>query len=180
MKRGLALLESNGKSIVENADGSFTVPSQTSDKTYEIRLLGDRYVCTCPDFEYRNIDVCKHIHAIKLWIAVRTQLQNEPKPQVFAEDAIPCNRCGSIRTMKYGKSDGKQVYYCKDCSRKFRESSLLKKARFNPEFVTLCLDLYFSGLSLRKIARTVANHFSIDVDFSTIYRWIQKYVPLVS
>jgi transposase-like protein len=180
MKRGLALLESNGKSILENADGSFTVPSQTSDKTYEVRLLGDRFVCTCPDFEHREIDACKHIHAVKLWIAVRTQLQNEPKPKVFAEDAIPCDRCGSIRTMRYGKSGDKQTYYCKDCHRKFRESSLLKNARFNPEFVTLCLDLYFSGLSLRKIARTVANHFNIDVDFSTIYRWIQKYVPMVS
>lgn len=115
-----------------------------------------------------------------LWIAVRTQLQNEPKPKIFAEDAKPCDRCGSIRTMKYGKSGNKQTYFCKDCHRKFREYSLLKKARFNPEFVTLCLDLYFSGLSLRKIARTVANHFNIEVDFSTIYRWIQKYVPMVS
>jgi putative transposase len=178
MKRGLELVQS--KSIVENADGSFAVPSQTSNNIYEVRLLGDGYVCTCPDFEYRQIDACKHIHAVKLWIAVRTQLQNEPKPKVFAADAIPCDRCGSIRTMKYGRSAGKQVYYCKDCHRKFRESSILKKARFNPEFVTLCLDLYFSGLSLRKIARTVASHFNIDVDFSTIYRWIQKYVPLVS
>jgi hypothetical protein len=81
MKRGLVLLENNGKSITENADGSFVVPSQTSDKTYEVRLLGDRFVCTCPDFEYREIDACKHIHAVKLWIAVRTQLQNEPQPR---------------------------------------------------------------------------------------------------
>ena len=46
MKRGLALLENNGNSIRENADGSFAIPSQTSDKTYEVRLLGagDRYV----------------------------------------------------------------------------------------------------------------------------------------
>jgi hypothetical protein len=52
MKRGLALLENNGKSILENADSSFAVPSQTSDRTYEVRLLGadNRYVCTCPDF----------------------------------------------------------------------------------------------------------------------------------
>ena len=77
--------------------------------------------------------------------------------------------------MKYGKSGDKQTYFCKDCHSKFRESSLLKKARFNPELVTLCLDLYFSGLSLRKIARTVANHFNIEVDFSTIYSWIEIY-----
>ena len=181
MTRGLALLQNNGKSILENADGSFAVPSQTSDKTYEVTLLGDRYVCTCPDFEYRKIDACKHIHCVKLWIAVRTQLQNEPKPQVFAEDAIPCDRCGSIRTMRYGKSGDKQTYFCKDCHRKFRESSLLKNARFNPEFVTLCLDLYFSGLSLRKIARTVATTLTLKLisqlstgGFKSMCQWFQS------
>jgi hypothetical protein len=111
MTRGLALLQNNGKSILENRDDSFAVSSQTSDKTYEVRLLGDRFVCTCPDFEYRKIDACKHIHAVKLWIAVRTQLQDEPKPKVFAEDAIPCDRCGSIRNMRYGKSGDKQTYF---------------------------------------------------------------------
>lgn len=178
MMRGLELFQS-GATITEQADGSFSVPSRTGTKTYEVRILGERMVCTCPDFEYRQIEACKHIHLVKFTLSVR-QLNGEPKPQVFAADAIPCDRCGSIRTMKYGRSGNKQAFYCKDCHRKFRESSLLKKARFTPEFVTLCLDLYFSGLSLRKITRTVSTHFNIDVDFSTIYRWIQKYVPLIS
>jgi transposase-like protein len=178
MMRGLDMFQS-GKTITENADGSFAVPSQTGNKTYEVRILGQRMVCTCPDFEYRQIEACKHIHLVKFTLSVR-QLNGEPKPKVLADDAIPCDRCGSIRTMKYGRSGNKQTFYCKDCHRKFRESSLLKKARFDPKFVTLCLDLYFSGLSLRKIARTVASHFDIEVDFSTIYRWIAKYVPMVS
>lgn len=169
----------SGRTVTEQADGSFAVPSQTGTKSYEVRILGQRMVCTCPDFEYRQIEACKHIHLVKFTLSVK-HLNGEPKPKVFADDAIPCDRCGSIRTMKYGKSGSKQAFYCKDCHRKFRESSLLKKARFDPKFVTLCLDLYFSGLSLRKIARTVASHFNIDVDFSTIYRWIAKYVPMVS
>ncbi len=37
-----------------------------------------------------------------------------------------------------------------------------------------------STLTLRKIARTIANYFNIDVDFSTIYRWIQEYMSMVS
>ena len=53
---------------------------------------------------------------------------------------------------RYGNSAGKQVFKCKDCLHKFREPSLLKRARFTPELVSLTLDLYFSGLSLRKIA----------------------------
>jgi transposase-like protein len=56
----------------------------------------------------------------------------------------------------------------------------LKKAKFNEELVCLTLDLYFSGLSLRKIARSVCDHFNIDVNYSTIYTWIQKYIPLIS
>jgi putative transposase len=44
----------------------------------------------------------------------------------------------------------------------------------------LTLDLYFSGLSLRKIARNISDHFNIDINFSTIYEWICKYVPIVS
>jgi hypothetical protein len=82
--------------------------------------------------------------------------------------------------MKYGFSADKQVFKCKDCQHKFREPSLLKKAKFTPELISLTLDLYFSGLSLRKIARNISDHFDVDINFSTIYDWICKYVPIVS
>jgi transposase-like protein len=65
--------------------------------------------------------------------------------------------------VKYGTSANKQVFKCKDCYRKFREPTLLKKAKFSPELVTLKLDLYFSGLSLRKVARNVNHHFEIEI-----------------
>jgi transposase-like protein len=44
----------------------------------------------------------------------------------------------------------------------------------------LTLHLYFSGLSLRKIARNVNDHFDIQVDFTTIYNWIKRYIPVIS
>lgn len=178
MMRGLEMFQS-GKTITENADGSFVVPSQTGTKSYEVRVLGQRMVCTCPDFECRAIEACKHIHLVKFTLSVR-YLKDEPKPKVFAADAIPCDKCGSIRVIKFGFDCGKQTFYCKDCKHKFRQQSILKKTKFTPEFVTLTLDLYFSGLSLRKIARTVANHFNIKVNYSTIYTWLQRYVPMIS
>ena len=46
--------------------------------------------------------------------------------------------------------------------------------------ITLTLDMYFSGLSSRKIARLVNDHFGLDLDQSTIYKWIKKFVPIVS
>jgi putative transposase len=179
MKRGLEIIES-GKQIIENEDGSFSVPSQTSNSVYEVRLIGQQYVCTCPDFEYREVEACKHIFAVRLFIAANTYIKNEPKPKVFAEDAIPCDKCGSIRVIKFGIANKKQIYYCKDCKHKFRQASMLKKAKFNPELVSLTLDLYFSGLSLRKIARSVSDHFNVDIGYATIYTWIQKYIPLIS
>lgn len=178
MTRGLEILES--KNIHENEDGSFAVPSQTGSNIYEVRLLGTTWACTCKDFEFRPIDACKHIFAVKMHVAASVYLKEEPKPKVFAADAIPCDNCGSIRTMKYGKYGAKQMFYCKDCNRKFREPSLLKKAKFTPELITLTLDLYFSGLSLRKVSRNVSDHFNVDINYSTIYTWIQRYVPMIS
>src|SRR6266540_1291010 len=143
MTRGMEMLQ-NGKTITENEDGSFSVPSQTSaNKFYEVMLFGsERFVRNCPDFQFRQIEACKHIHLVKFCLSVR-YLKNEPKPKVFADDAIPCDRCSSIMTIRYGISAGKQVFKCKDCQHKFREPSLLKCARFTPELVTLTLDLYF-------------------------------------
>ncbi|MGH9925965.1 MAG: IS6 family transposase, partial [Nitrososphaera sp.] len=31
-----------------------------------------------------------------------------------------------------------------------------------------------------KIARNVSDHFNVDINYSTIYTWIQKYIPLIS
>ncbi len=156
-----------------------TVKSQTfTNKQYTVELLESIWVCSCPDFEYRKIECCKHIYAVQLF--VESQKKVEEKPKVFADDAIQCDSCGSIRIIKYGFDCGKQTYFCKDCQHKFREPSLLKKVKFSPELITLCLDLYFSGLSLRKVARNVSDHFNVDINYSTIYDWIQRYIPKIS
>jgi transposase-like protein len=179
MKRGMAILEYSR--ITEQEDGSFAVPSQTSTKIiYKVKLIERIWVCSCPDFEYRHVECCKHIFAVKFWIATNTYLQEKPKPKVPANDAISCNKCGSIRVVKYGISASKQVYKCKDSQHKFKEESLFQKVKFSPELITLTLDLYFSGLSLRKIARNVGDHFDIEINFSTIYTWIQLYIPVIS
>jgi len=181
MMRGLEMFQS-GKTVTEQADGSFVVPSQTGNKSYEVRILGQRMVCTCPDFEFRAIEACKHIHLVKFTLSVR-YLKDEPRPKVFAEDAIPCTRCGSIRVIRYGVAgiqNVKQVYFCKDCRKKFREPSVLNKVKFSPDLITLTLDLYFSGLSLRKICRTVNDHFNIKVGSTTIFNWIKRYIPMIS
>jgi transposase-like protein len=161
--------------IIANGDNSYIVKSQTFvGKQYTIELLENVWVCSCPDFEYRKIESCKHIHAVKLFI------EPQQNPQVFANDAVKCDQCGSIKVMRYGNYNNKQVYKCKDYQHKFKEQSLLKKIKFDPEIITFALDLYFSGQSLRKVARNLNDHFSLDMSFSTIYSWIQRYIPKIS
>lgn len=180
MTRGLTIFETIGKKIAENPDGSFSVPSQSNPElTYEIRLLGEKFVCTCPDFEQREIEFCKHIRAVKFWIASQTFLQEKAKPKIFSPDSIQCDKCGSIRVIKYGTSSHKQAYLCKDCNHKF-VPSLIKKTKFTPDLVSLTLDLYFSGMSLRKIARVVSDHTQQSLGATTVYDWIQKFVPKIS
>lgn len=182
MNRGLEIAKT--KEICEQGDGSFSVPSATvPEVAYLVRLIDGKYICNCLDFKYkemRAIEACKHIHAVKYWVAQQVEIKQEPKPRVFNEDSFQCPKCASINVVKFGWDSGKQVFKCKDCSHKFREVSLLKKAHYSPETVTLTLDLYFSGMSLRKIVRTVSAQVGIDISYGTIYAWIQKYIPLIS
>ena len=181
MTRGAILAKENV--ISENADGTFSVPSQTVEEImYLVRLIDGKWVCNCLDFKQRHeeIGLCYHAHAVKFWIAAQVEIKQTPKPKVFADDTVQCPKCASIRVVKNGHDSGKQVFKCRDCSHKFREISLLKKAQYSPELVSLTLDLYFSGTSLRKISRIISDHYNIDIGHTTILSWIQKYVPKIS
>ncbi len=173
---------SKSSPIAENEDGSFSVPSQTNEgKTYTVKVFGAEWTCDCPDFLNRadQIETCKHAFAVKFWIASRVELEDKPKPKVFSEDANQCPKCGSIKVVRFGNYKGRQVYKCKDCKTKFREG-LIKKAKYSPETITLTLDLYFSGLSVRKITRTLNDHFDMTLSKSTVYYWIETFVPRIS
>jgi transposase-like protein len=179
--KALTICEEN--KIAENIDGSFNVPSQSKQGfAYEVRLLGKTWVCNCPDFETRadQIEACKHGLAVSLWIAARVEIKQEPKPKVFADDATQCDKCGSIRVIKFGSRRGKQGFKCNDCGRRFEEKALMRGSRYTPEVVSLTLDLYFSGTSLRKTARILNDHFDMNLGNATVFRWIQKFVPMIS
>jgi transposase-like protein len=95
-----------------------------------------------------------------------------------------CIYCSSPNLVKRGyrknKNGGIQRFACKDCHRRFvlRENGF-RKMEHKPEIVTLTLDLYFKGLSLRDISDHLKQFYDLEVSHVCVYKWIRKYVALM-
>ena len=90
-----------------------------------------------------------------------------------------CKYCESESVIKYGKSQGKQAYLCKECNHKFVDNGTFVKMRKDAQIIVTALDLYFEGLSVRKVQRQIRKLYRIPVNQMNIWLWIQKYSRLV-
>lgn len=68
-----------------------------------------------------------------------------------ADKPFCCTHCGSENYIKYGKKNSKQVYMCKNCKRRFVDNLYFERLKVEPKIICVTLDLYFKGISLRKI-----------------------------
>jgi transposase-like protein len=92
---------------------------------------------------------------------------------------MKCKYCHSENIVKNGKVEGKQVYKCKDCKRRFYLNGKFAKMRTNKNIIVTALNLYYDGLSLRKTQRNLKQIFGESVSQVTILNWIRKYSKLV-
>jgi len=90
-----------------------------------------------------------------------------------------CKFCGSHNVIRYGKSGKKQAYWCKHCKRKFVLNEGFEGFQNHPEIVASALDLYFKGLSVRKVAEHISSFYNVSVHYSTVYWWIKRYAQLI-
>jgi len=98
---------------------------------------------------------------------------------------IICEKCNGKNIKKDGvretKNRGKvQRYKCKDCSYRFSLDDGFWKMKNHENKVTSCMNLYYSGMSLRKIQEHLQMFTPKNSHYSTIYRWIVKYVNIIS
>lgn len=109
------------------------------------------------------------------------RMVSNPEKSIDDKDNKPfcCKFCGSENYIKYGIRKGKQNYMCKDCGKKFVDNQYFEKLKADPKIICLTLDLYFKGCSLRKIMDHLMQFHNIDVCFTTIYRWIEKYIEII-
>jgi len=190
--RGLAIL-SQPDTIIQTAKNQWDVRSQSSDSYYTVSRAYQKFrdkhhlhewSCTCPDHTTRNV-ICKHIYAVQFSLKLKTDIEVHSTEQQIerANPTIFCPYCKSINVISRGKRKNQkgdaQVYGCKDCNRRFTKDLGFNRMKHTPESITLALDLYFKGMSDRKIVDHLKQFHKVSVVHTTVLRWIKKYLGLL-
>jgi transposase-like protein len=167
-------------------DFTYRVWSQKGNDHYIVVREGLKWKCECPDFSINHV-VCKHIHAVEQCsLNERKVIPFEKEGDNLCELEEPvlvCKFCGSENLVKRGFRNTQrgrvQRFYCKDCKRKFVDNEGFEKMKATPQTVTIALDLYFKGISMRSIVDHLKQFYNVEVSHVAIYKWITKYVILM-
>ncbi|MEK6896639.1 MAG: DDE-type integrase/transposase/recombinase [Nanoarchaeota archaeon] len=98
---------------------------------------------------------------------------------------IICEKCNGKNIKKDGVRETKnrskvQRYRCKDCSHRFSIDDGFWKMKNHEDKITSCMNMYYAGMSLRKIQEHLQMFAPKNSHYSTIYRWIVKYANMIS
>ena len=98
---------------------------------------------------------------------------------------VCCPNCNSANIIKRGKrkTDNRgliQRYGCLDCRHRFVIDNGFFKMKNSPQKVTLCLDLFYRGISTRKVQEHLQAFYPHNSSNVSIYKWIVKYSKMIS
>jgi transposase-like protein len=178
MMRGQAIaqVETNVRRISQY---EYRVRSQSGDWEYTVIQTEAGWNCSCPDFQFRGVK-CKHAFAVELSLLIRRRIENARR--VVPLDYQSCLSCGSQEIARDGilhnKSGDIQRFECKTCGKKFSKNLGFERMRASPEAITLAMQIYFGGSSLRNTQKALALQ-GVKVSHVAILKWIRKYVKLM-
>ncbi len=180
--RGLAIL-ARGNQIKRIDASTYRVASQSGNGSYLVQRHGLTWNCECPDHVYRGM-VCKHIHAVNFSLNLRQMVTSQNLGVVVSEEKPEvCASCGSSDLVKDGLRKNKngviQRFLCKSCSHRFVTNYGFQKMKNNPKVITLVMDLYFKGISYRKIVDHLKQFYGLKISHVALIKWVQKYVQLM-
>jgi len=179
--RGLAIL-AMGSQIHRLDSSTYKVNSQSGNGAYTVTKNGHNWSCTCPDFETRRV-VCKHIYAVEFSLSLRKRVFTNKTEVEDVWKPVSCKYCGSSSIIKRGMRESRgetvQRYSCKECGRRFVVKDGFEGMKNRAEIITLALDLYFKGISLRKITDHLKQFHSVEISHVAILKWIRKYVGIM-
>jgi putative transposase len=184
--RGYAII-AKGDEPRKVAEGVYEIRSQSNSNFYRLTKHNTGWSCTCPDYVNRHEEVgdCKHVSALRLWLRAKQETERRdvfelPKTVLSFEH---CRFCKSVDLLKWGyrktRQGKKAVFKCRTCGKRFVADEGFLKSRFDPKIVTLALDLYFKGASLRKVTQHLAQFYGIKVSQVAILKWVRKFSELI-
>ena len=91
-----------------------------------------------------------------------------------------CKYCDSEKVVKNGKLRGKQTYLCKGCGHRIVNPKSFPDMRTESRVIATAIDLYFEGLSVRKVQNQLHKIFGVQSSQVSVWNWIMKYSKLVS
>lgn len=90
-----------------------------------------------------------------------------------------CKYCGSEKVTKKGlNNQGKQLYKCKECKKRFIANGSFSRMRNEKNMIVAALNFYYDGMSLRKVRKNIEQIFGEKVSQVTVLNWIKKYSEL--
>jgi len=163
---------------------TYKVKSQSSDEWYDVRHeYKHGWTCTCPDHIYRHVE-CKHILSVFVSKELRHKIvNNNDVKEIETSNELIC-KCGSVNVIKIGirhnKSGNIQRFKCKECNHKWSDNLGFAYNKINSKIITVALDLYFKGISLRKVKEHIKLFYGIDISHRSVLNWIRKFGEVVS
>jgi len=96
-----------------------------------------------------------------------------------------CPNCKSKNIIKWTKRKTQnrgfiQRYKCKDCNNTFTIDDGFFRMRNHPKKITCALDLFYRGISTRKVQEHFKAFYPHNADHSSVLRWITKYSLMIS
>lgn len=91
-----------------------------------------------------------------------------------------CKFCQSGNVVKHGVRAGVQRFLCNSCGHHFNDNHVgFARMRINDHVIITALNLYYDGLSTRKVQKQLSDIFGEEVAASTVWYWVSKYGELV-
>ena len=98
---------------------------------------------------------------------------------------ITCSHCNSENVIKWTKRQTEnrgliQRYKCKDCNKTFTLDNGFFRMRNESKKITCAIDLFYRGVSTRKVQEHFKAFYPHNADHTSILRWIRKYSVMIS
>jgi len=174
--------------IIKQSERFFKVTSQNGHGMYDVtKKENGSYLCTCPDFTYRSVISghgqllrCKHI----IGCQIRYEMREKVRENIVIKpvEVTSCLFCHGTNLKKFGLRHNRygdiQRFLCVACKRTFSVNLGFERMKHNPQGITMAMQLYFSGESLRNTARSL-KLIGVQVSYRTVLNWINKYTALM-